>query len=261
MQNILVTGGTGQLGTRLTARLAAQGYPVSVLSTRGIDPPAAAFRVRVGDLARNTGLSEAAQGMDVIVHCASHPTGFQEVDVAGTQNLLRAVDRGRTKHFVYISIVGIHKSDYPYYQAKLAAEKLIAGSGIPYSILRATQFHEFAAYILESCIDTRKGDLVSIPSGMTFQSVSINEVAERLAGLCGEKASGLLPDFAGPEVLGFDVMARAYLEAAGLPYQLRQENTEDMLHEVFRSGINLNPASIGGKMTWQQFLNLKFQKR
>ncbi len=261
MQNILVTGGTGNLGARLTGRLAAQGYQVSVLSTRGIDPPALAVRIRIGDLARNTGLSEATEGMDVIVHCASHPAGFQEVDVAGTQNLLRALDRARTKHFVYISIIGIRKSDYPYYRAKLAAEQMIQGSGIPCSILRAAQFHEFAAYILQTCIDTRKGNIVSIPAGMRFQSVSIDEVAGRLAGLCGQKASGLLPDFAGPEVLDFDAMARAYLEVAGLPYELRQEKTEDLLHEVFRSGINLNPASVGGKMTWQQFLSLKFQKR
>ncbi len=140
MQQILVTGGAGKLGRLVVKQLSAAGYCVRGMSRRaspGEDWPGAEWKQ--ADLVTGEGLAEAVQGMDVVVHLAGK--GNWKVDFEGTRRLLEAAQEAGVSHLVFISIVGIEKVPYALSKAKLASEDLIEHSGIPWSILRATQFH------------------------------------------------------------------------------------------------------------------------
>ncbi|MBO9584357.1 MAG: NmrA family NAD(P)-binding protein [Flavobacterium sp.] len=205
-------------------------------------------------MVENLGLKEAAEGAEVIIHCASNPRNFQQTDIRGTKNLLDAVDKNAIKHFIYISIVGIHKSDYPYYQAKLEVENAIAKSGIPFTILRTTQFHDFVFNIIKGLDQNAKSNFVTIPSKIRFQSVAVQEVAALLASLALESPKGLMEDFGGPEVLHFEEMAKAYLEATQNTKNLKLKEPEDIRHKLFTTGVNLCPEKNLGKQTWQEYV-------
>ena len=131
---ILVTGGTGNLGRRVVDRLRGEGCNVRVLSRSGHPD------TLQGNLLSGEGLEEAVSGTDTVVHCASNPARqTRRTDVGGTQRLLQAAERGGVSHFVYISIVGIDcATSYPYYRAKLDTERVVKGSPVPHTILRAT---------------------------------------------------------------------------------------------------------------------------
>jgi len=138
MTTVLVTGGAGVLGRPVVARLRERGADVRVLSRRAGGEPG---RVQ-GDLETGTGLVEAVAGVDVIVHCASAGDWLRpQRDVVQTRNLLAAVGPARP-HIVYVSIVGVDRIRFGYYRAKLECERMIAASGLPWTVLRATQFHE-----------------------------------------------------------------------------------------------------------------------
>src|SRR3990170_5638680 len=141
MPRVLITGGTGVLGRELVPRLAAAGYSVRVVSRRAAPAEGAPAEWARAQIATGEGLAEAVAGVDVIVHCASSPfRRTREVDVEGTRRLLERAREAGVAHFVYISIVGVDLIPLGYYKHKLAAERLIEESGVPYSILRAPQF-------------------------------------------------------------------------------------------------------------------------
>ena len=141
-QPILVTGGSGTLGRGVVARLLAAGHQVRVLSRRPRPAGGTATAEWVtGDLLCGDGLAGAVTGVEAIVHCAGDPRR-PRVDSNGTRNLLRAARAAGAPHLVDISIVGVDRVPYRYYQAKLQAERLIQASGLPWTILRATQFHQ-----------------------------------------------------------------------------------------------------------------------
>ncbi|MGH2480980.1 MAG: SDR family oxidoreductase, partial [Ktedonobacteraceae bacterium] len=138
MQQILVTGGAGRLGRLVVKHLSAAGYRVRGMSRRaspGEDWPGAEW-VRA-DLETGAGLAEAVQGMDVVVHLAI--LGASMVDFEGTRRLVDAARLAGVSHLVFISIVGIDRVPWAGGKAKLASEDLIEHSGIPWTILRATQ--------------------------------------------------------------------------------------------------------------------------
>ena len=233
INRILITGGTGHLGEKVANSLKSKGYKVAILSTKTISPGkgdnTAYF---TGNLAENIGLKEASNNVDIIIHCASNPRNFKQVDIEGTKNLLKAIDIPTLKHFVYISIVGIDKSDYPYYQAKLEVEDLISNSGFPYTIVRTTQFHNFVVNMIQGFINesTDNESVLKIPNGLKFQSISTQEVAELLARVSLESPKGLLPDFGGPEVLSFEKMTECYLKEYEPSRKIQTEVTNDIRH-------------------------------
>jgi uncharacterized protein YbjT (DUF2867 family) len=147
MSTVLVTGGTGLLGRHVVRRLVATGHTVRVL-TRHAGASAPDAQPVTGDLSTGDGLDEAVAGVDGIVHAASDPRSPGPVDVEGTGALLAAARRGGSPHLVYVSIVGVDRIPLAYYRAKSVAEQLVEESGLPWTILRATQFHEFTADLL-----------------------------------------------------------------------------------------------------------------
>ena len=144
-RRVLVTGGTGTLGSHVVDRLHAAGREVRVFSRSGGNG-----RVR-GDLATGDGLEAAVQGVETIVHCASSPARTRQVDVGGTHRLLRAAYRAGISHVLFISIVGVDRNPYyPYYRMKLETERIIERSPMPWTILRATQFHGFVLALIST---------------------------------------------------------------------------------------------------------------
>ncbi len=254
MNPVLVTGGRGHLGNLVVQSFKKTGQPVRVLTRQDVSFGADAIQYYKGDLAGNIGLEDAVRGVDTIVHCASNAGDFENADIRGTQNLLSALDKNKAKHFLYISIVGVDRSDYPYYQAKFRVEQIIASSGVPYTILRATQFHGFVLNIIRSCVGESVGDSITIPASLRFQPVDSSEVADLAASLSLSSPRGLYPDVGGPEVRTFDSMVESFLTRAGIDKRVQTIYTDNVRHNLFRSGVNLCPGNKFGKTTFEDYL-------
>jgi uncharacterized protein YbjT (DUF2867 family) len=185
---ILVTGGTGTLGRPTVAMLESAGHDVRILSRT-----AGAGRV-FGDLTTGTGLTDALAGVDTLLHLA---TSASRKDVAQTRRLVDAATAAGVTHIVYISIVGVDVVPYPYYQAKFACEQIVEASGVPYTILRATQFHDFVVMF----IDLQRRLPVILSLDVPDQPIAVDEVAARLVELVAAGPSGRVADIGGPEQL------------------------------------------------------------
>ncbi|MEU7131912.1 NAD(P)H-binding protein [Streptomyces sp. NPDC046261] len=245
---ILVTGGTGTLGRAVVAQLLDEGVAVRVMSRR---PRRAdddrACEWAVCDLADGVGLDAALAGVRAVVHCA---TNIRD-DTATTRRLVEAARRTGGPHLVYISIVGIDEVPLPYYRSKLEAERIIQGSGLPWTILRTTQFHDLVATLTTV---QRRLPLVLMPSGLRFQSVEVTEVAGRLVGLSQGAPAGRVPDMAGPEVRDARDLAGATLRAAGLRRPVVPVWLPGKILRRLRAGANLAPDRAVGTGTFEQYL-------
>jgi len=219
VKNVLVTGGTGSLGSQLVPLLVKAGLDVRILSRRRAPAVPAGARAVLGDLARGDSLREALTSIDVIAHLASDTGGLpsyakaKRTDVEGTGRLLEAARRaGVQPHVVYISIVGIDKIPFGYYQGKLETEQVIERSGFPYTILRTTQWHTLAA---KFCRHLGALPFVGVPRGVRMQLLDAGEVAGRMSGLVQGQPSQHVAEMGGPEALSFADIARRYFRAAG----------------------------------------------
>ena len=120
------------------------------------------------------------------MHAASDPRGDPwQVDVAGTRRLVEAVDRDRLQHLVYVSIVGVDRIPLGYYRAKFAAEQVLLASGLPVTLLRVTQFHDFVDLLLDTA---RRGPVLPVPMGWRVQPVDVGEVAAHVTEVCAAPA-------------------------------------------------------------------------
>lgn len=253
---ILVTGGTGNLGGRITPLLAEAGCKVRVLSRTEREPSASVDYV-VGDLATGEGVEAAVAGVDVIVHCAGGPKGDEVI----AQNLVDAARRAGNPHLVYISVVGADrtpvvsrtdKAMFGYVAAKRAAEVIVADSGLPWTTLRATQFHEL---MLTTAEQLAKLPVLIAPGGTRVQPVDAGEVAARMVELALGEPAGLVEDFAGPQVYGFKELLRGYLRAAGKRRPVVSVRLPGRAARAFRDGANVTPERAVGRRTWEEFLD------
>ena len=132
MQRVLITGGAGALGREMVNLLTARDYTVRVMSRRSRPATESAeIEWAQADLGAGTGISEAVVGVDTIVHAATNFLSSSKVDAAGTKRLLDAARAAGVSHVLYVSIVGIDRNPFAYYQNKLKAEALIQESGTP----------------------------------------------------------------------------------------------------------------------------------
>jgi uncharacterized protein YbjT (DUF2867 family) len=199
---ILVTGGTGTLGRPTVELLRAAGYDVRVLSRTAGDGRT------VGDLRTGAGLAEALEGVGTVVHLA---TSASPKDVDQARTLLAAAAAAGVTHVLFISIVGVDVVPYSYYRAKLNSEKLIEQSGVPFTILRATQFHSFLAMIPRA--QRRMPVILSLD--VPDQPIAVEEVAARLVELVAAEPSGRVADIGGPEQLTVRDAIDIWQKAAG----------------------------------------------
>jgi uncharacterized protein YbjT (DUF2867 family) len=247
-RGILVTGGTGLLGSRVVDRLGEAREDVRVMSRYR-----RANTVR-GDLLTGEGLEEVVEGVGTIIHCASSPfRKTRQVDVEGTRRLLQAASRAGVSHVVFVSIVGVDRNPYyPYYRHKLEAERVVEHSGLPFTTLRATQFHEFA---LKQIRLLELGPVVLVPEGFLLQPIETGEVADRLVELALSTPAGRFPDVGGPEVRTFADLARSYQQAAGQHRRLVEVPVPGKMARAFREGAQTCPERRYGKITWEEFLH------
>jgi uncharacterized protein YbjT (DUF2867 family) len=245
MTTILVTGGTGTLGRLVTERLRADGHEVRVLS-RHAQPYA--VDLRKGD----PGLDTAMDGVDTIVHCATSTGGGDEEAAA---HLVAAARRAGVRHLVYISIVGVDRVPFGYYRSKLAVERLVEESGLGWTTLRATQFHDLLVRVLGIMA---KSPVMPLPARVKDQPVEVAEVADRLAELAQAAPAGRVEDMGGPEVRTFDSLARAYLKATGRRRLVLRVPLRGKAYDGFRSGGHLAPERAVGKGTFEEYLGRRF---
>lgn len=248
---VLVTGGTGVLGRQVVDRLAGRGDDVVVLSRRpGAD--AGKATLVVGDLERGTGLGEALDGVAAVVHCASHTAGARlgHGDAEATRGLLEAARGAGVGHVVYISIVGIDRVPFGYYKRKLATERVIETGGLPWTILRTTQWFDLIARL---CAGLSRAHVR--PRGLRFQPMDSAEVAGRMVELVDAGPSGRVPDEGGPEVLSIDEILEVWFNARGRRTWLAPVPLPGRTGGAFRAGLHTTPERAVGRMTWPEFLS------
>ena len=253
--DILVTGGTGTLGRLVVRRLQDAGGKVRVLSRRSREGGEGIEYV-TGDLATGEGIGAAVDGAGIIVHCAGSSKG----DDDKARSLVRAAERAGTRHLVNISVVGADRvpvvsgadrAMFGYFASKLAAERVVAGSGLPWTTLRATQFHDL---ILLVARQMTKLPVIPVPAGFRFQPVDVGEVADRLVELALGTPAGLAPDVAGPRVYTVAGLLHGYLRARGTRRPMVPVPVPGRAARAVRAGANLAPQRAVGRRTWEDFL-------
>ena len=169
--------------------------------------------------------------------------------------------RRQLQHLVYISVVGadtipvrgrVDRAMFGYFASKLAAEEIIAESGIPWTTLRSTQFHDFIWMTAEQMA---RLPVMPIPSGFRFQPVDAGEVADRLVDLAMRAPAGRVADIAAcPQVFDMPTLIRGYLCAAGKHRLIVPLRLPGKAAAAYRQGANLAPDRAVGRRTWEEFL-------
>lgn len=206
---IVVIGGTGLIGSKTVAILRQGGHEVVAAS------PNSGVNTITGE-----GLKEAMAGAQVVIDLANSPS-FEDKAVleffeTSGRNLLAAEAAANVRHHVALSIVGTDRSDNGYFRAKVAQEKLIEASSIPYTIIRSTQFLEFLRGIADS---GTAGNRVRISSGL-FQPIAADDVAANVADVALASPRNGIVEIAGPERAPFNEIVARYLKAIGDPREV-----------------------------------------
>lgn len=203
MTILAVAGGTGLVGSMVVAEAQRRGHDVRVLS-RGTGV----------DLTTGDGLAAALENVDTVIDTSNVVTMAKGPALRffeqANGNLLAAEQAAGVGHHVALSIVGCDQVDLGYYFGKRRQEELVSGGPVPWTILRATQFHEFAGQMVE-----RSPAPFALGLRMRTQPIAAAEVAAHLVDAVGRGPSGLLPDLGGPEELRMDRMMRQWLRATG----------------------------------------------
>lgn len=257
---ILVTGGTGTLGRHVVSRLRDVGRDVRVLARHAPGADAAAadpgIEYVTGDLATGEGLEAALHGAETVIHLAGSAKGDEDK----ARHLVRAARDAGVQHLVYISVVGadripiesgIDRAMFGYFGAKHAAERIIGESGVPWTTLRATQFHDLTLKTVEAMA---KMPIVPVPAGWRFQPIDAGEVADRLVELALSSPAGLVPEIGGPRVYEMDALVRSYLQGTGKRRPIVRIPLPGAAARAFRGGVNLIPDRAVGRRTWEEFL-------
>lgn len=241
---IAVAGGTGAVGRHVVEVARQRGHEAVVLSrSQGVD------------LVSGTGVAEAVRAADAVVDVASVQTRDSQASEdffgAVTRGLLDAERRESVGHHVALSIVGVDAAPEGYYAGKVLQERLVAGGGVPWTILRATQFHEFAQQI-HGAITV--GPVTLVP-WMRSQPVAAHEVAERLVALVEAGPSGRVADLGGPQERRMVDMVRAYARRTGARGPVVPVPLPGAFGRAMRDGsLVAGPAADHGRQTFDEWL-------
>jgi uncharacterized protein YbjT (DUF2867 family) len=206
---MVVIGGTGLIGSKTVAILRQGGHEIVAAS------PKSGVNSITGE-----GLKEAMAGAQVAIDLTNSPS-FEDRAVMqffenSGHNLLRAETEAGVRHHVALSIVAIDRTDNGYFRAKAGQEKLVEASGIPYTIIRATQFLEFLGGIADESAD---GNTVRLPP-IAFQPIAAEDVAAMVAEVALAAPRNGIVEIAGPERAPFNDIVARYLKAVGDPREV-----------------------------------------
>ncbi|MFE3099494.1 SDR family oxidoreductase [Nocardia tengchongensis] len=257
-KTVLVTGGTGTLGTLVTPLLRQAGLGVRVLS-RSAHEAKDGIEFVAGDLETGAGIAEAVAGADTVVHLAGTTKG----DGEKTRVLVDAINAaGAFPHLVYISVVGaervpvesaIDRQVMGYMASKREAELVVENSGLPWTTLRATQFHDLLFTMVSAM-----GKMPVVPAfNFRFQPIETGEVAARLVDLVQGEPAGLVEEIGGPRIYTMKELERSYLAATGRRRPVFTVKAPGKAARVYATGANLTPDHAVGQRTWEDFLATK----
>lgn len=241
---IAIAGGTGVVGAPTVDAVQAAGHEAVILArSRGVD------------LLTGVGVDAALDGVDAVIDTLNVTTLSADAAVEfftkATGNLIAASERAGVTHVVLLSIVGIDRIPVDYYAGKLAQEKVVERSAVPWTIQRATQFHEFAAQMFARA---KFGPLHLAPRART-QPVAAAEVGERLASLAAGAPQGRARDFAGPREEALDAMVKAYAKRAGYRGWVPSVSIPSAQMKGMREGLALpGPDADLGSQTFADWL-------
>lgn len=241
---IAIAGGTGAVGAPTVEAVRGAGHDAVVLSrSQGVD------------LVTGRGLDAALEGVDAVIDTANVSTlnaeAATEFFTTATGNLLTAAERAGVSHLVLLSIVGIDRMPYDYDAGKVAQERVVEASPVPWTIQRATQFHEFAAQMFAQA---KLGPLHVAPRART-QPVAAAEVGERLADLASGAPQGRASDFAGPREEALDAMVKAYARAKGHRGWVPSISIPTQQMKGMRAGLALPaPGAVLGRQSFAEWV-------
>ncbi|GAA1744048.1 SDR family oxidoreductase [Aeromicrobium alkaliterrae] len=242
---IAVAGGTGVVGSHVVEVAREAGHEVVVLS-----------RSTGTDLTTGEGLATALAGVEVVVDVTSVFTldAGESRDFFGpvTRHLLEAELEAGVTHHLALSIVGIDQAPHGYYAGKVLQEELIAAGQVPWTVLRATQFHEFASQVHGG---TTVGPIVVVPR-MRSETVAARDVAERIVELVEAGPGGRVADLGGPAVDWMGSLSRAWARATGDRRPVVAVPLPGRLGRAMRDGTLVSgPGADHGTTTFQEWLS------
>ncbi|MFI5610170.1 SDR family oxidoreductase [Amycolatopsis sp. NPDC051903] len=241
---VAVAGGTGLIGAMVVQGLTAAGHePVVLARSRGVD------------LTTGEGLEGKLSRCDEVVDVTNVVSVRKKPAVAffaaATRNLIDAAAAAGVRHVVTLSIVGIDDVDLGYYHGKRKQEELVRQGPVPWTILRATQFHEFPEPLLEGA----RGPFVVVPSELS-QPVSAQEVANALTAHVGKAPAGYARELAGPEQLQMGDMTRRLVKARGSRKIVVPVKLPGSVGKAMTGGALLPKAEYTrSKRTFAEYLN------
>jgi uncharacterized protein YbjT (DUF2867 family) len=253
--NFLVTGGTGTLGRHVVTLLRQSGHRARIFTRR----PRGHVDAVEGDLRTRAGLDKALAGIEVIIHAASatgQPLRGRSTDVDGTRRLLDTARAAGIAHVVFVSIVGIDHVDYPYYKTKLATERVVQEGAVPWSILRATQFHQFVDFLLQRF--SRVPRMTAVPFAWRLQPVEVTEVARRIVDVALATPTNATEEFGGPEVRDLKSLAEAWLTAREDRRRLVNLRIPLAFSTQIAAGGLLCPDHTQGKVPFDEYLGERY---
>jgi uncharacterized protein YbjT (DUF2867 family) len=240
--NVAIIGGTGTLGRHVVEQARARGHEARSLSRSSPDYPV--------DLTTGAGLEAALSGVDVVIDASNAQKGAQAVLVDGSRRLLAAERDAGVRHHVLISIVGIEQTPVGYYATKVAQERVVADGPVPWTIVRATQFHELLAAVFGAVGRLRVLPLPSFP----VQPVAAAEVATALLDAAqGEPRRGRI-EVAGPEVLDARAAGRAWRAAGHRALQVPIPLPGRTGRALRAGGLTSAHPDVRGTVTFAQWL-------
>lgn len=259
---VLVTGATGTLGHELLPKLVAAGHDVRGLSHRTQGSGKGIEWVR-GDLSTGEGIHSAVNGVDAILHAATDvfPGGkvrlrrelvlSRKTEVQGTQHLLAQAREIGAKHFLFVSIVGVGRVPIiTYLRRKLEAENLIRESGIPFTIVRLTQFHTLVDSFIRYSV---RLPLVAPFARYPMQPIDPGDAAEMVGKFLESGPTGEIVELGGPEVVMSDELLKTWLMKKGLHRRIVRLPLLGRSARALRAGA-FTCEDKSGKVTWSEWL-------
>ena len=266
MTLVLVTGGTGHLGQDLVDRLVQNGHPVRVFARSRKSRTDVEWAI--GDLATGEGLPAALRGVHTVINAATHspiakrgsmrPIDFfkspADVDADGRLRLLDLCQQAPVQHFLHVSIVGLDDASLPYGRVKLAGERMVCASSLPWSVVRAMPFY----YLLEGMLAGLGWLPVWPVPTAVFNPVDTSDVADYLVKCAFDGQRGMRAEIGGPEDMSLAEFARQYQRARGmnrtiLPVHLSDKRARGMGF-VVSNGVR-------GSLKWSAWLEQRFSVR